>query len=84
MRVQDGDLIQDRVSRSKGVRVLVEYLPSADEGSPWQTTCVEHGGVCSHTTRRLAVSFAAVPEEWCECCAYGVDDFGDPALAGGC
>lgn len=71
MKAYDGKVIQDRIARSNGVRVIVEYLPSADEENPWQTTCSEHGGVCSHTTRALALSHAALPEGWCEDCQYG-------------
>lgn len=34
----------------------------------WETICVDHGTVCSHPTRELALSFSAAPLEWCELC----------------
>ncbi len=71
MKAYDGMVLQDRRARSNGSRVIVEFLPSADDENPWQTTCYTHGGVCSHTTRALALSFAAAPEQWCEDCMYG-------------
>ena len=70
MKAQDGDLIMRRRTR-QGPVVILEYLPSADEGNPWQTTCDEHGGVCSHTTREIAESFVPVPDQWCEDCMHG-------------
>ena len=35
---------------------------------PWFTVCVDHGGVCSHPTRKLAALHAPVPDEWCPGC----------------
>lgn len=35
---------------------------------PWSTVCEDHAGICSHRTRRLAISFASCPEEWCPEC----------------
>jgi hypothetical protein len=61
-------VLEIRRTRRTGAHVTVEYLPWADPEQPWQTTCYTHGGVCSHTTRQLATSFAHVPEEWCEDC----------------
>lgn len=39
----------------------------------WETRCFgtkdnPHNGICEHTSRKLAESFAAVPIEWCEEC----------------
>ncbi len=62
-------LVQSRVARSTGFRV--DVIDGRDRGEGWETICCEHGGVCSHDSRALAVSFAACPEEWCEDCMHG-------------
>jgi len=67
----DETVIQERKARSTGTVVVVQYAPSHDEGSPWETVCMEHGGVCCHTSRRLALDWAPHPDEWCEDCMYG-------------
>lgn len=77
-------IVLERKARSTGTTVqLVDRGPleeddGRDEGDDrWETICVEHGGVCSHQTRKLARSFMAAPEEWCE----AGDDGGCMALA---
>lgn len=40
----------------------------------WFTLCEDHGGVCSHPTRKLAVFWSSVPDQWCPTCQ-------DPASA---
>ncbi|HEX6940624.1 MAG TPA: hypothetical protein VF158_14500 [Longimicrobiales bacterium] len=65
--------VQMRRARSTGCLVGVYYAPEAgmddDEGrAPWSTVCEEHGHVCAHETRALAVAHAAAPEGWCEAC----------------
>lgn len=59
--------IQVRCARSSGTRI--EVWRSVDFGdeqtAPWVTVC-EHGSICEHDTRELAVAWASVPEQWCE------------------
>lgn len=51
---------------------LVDRGKSSEWGDwRWETICVEHGGVCSHETRKLAEQWMAHPDEWCEDCMYG-------------
>jgi hypothetical protein len=64
-------LIQSRKARATGTVVDVVYAPDADPAQPWETICAEHGGVCSHQTRALAMAWAPHPDEWCEDCMYG-------------
>jgi hypothetical protein len=68
-----GHVVKTSTARSNGTKVdLVDLGPTRGEGEPrWETICVEHGGVCSHDTRKLAESFMAAPEEWCEDCMHG-------------
>lgn len=61
-------------TRARSTGTLVEVIDnrdgSFDAGDPngWFTVCVEHGGVCSHETRALALAWKAEPEMWCEGC----------------
>jgi hypothetical protein len=70
-------VIQTRRSRQTGT--LVEVIDDRDgsfgSGGSWATVCVDHGGICSHDTRALALDFAPVPNEWCPTCQElsGVD-----------
>ncbi len=66
----DQRLIQSRKARVNGVIVDVIYA-NQDPDQPWETICVEHGGVCSHQTRALVMGWAPHPDEWCEDCMYG-------------
>jgi hypothetical protein len=59
-------LVQSTRARSTGT--VIEVLDRRDDGEGWETICVDHGGVCTHDTRALAVSFASAPEEWCPTC----------------
>jgi hypothetical protein len=47
----------------------------ADDDNGWFTVCTDHGGVCSHPTRKLATAWAPVPNEWCPDCQ---DDLPSP------
>lgn len=61
-----------RLCRSTGTTVaLVDRGADDDEDNRWETICVDHGGVCSHQSRKLATEFLSHPEEWCEDCMYG-------------
>lgn len=39
-----------------------------DGANDWWTICEDHGTVASHETRRLAESFMAVPNQFCDEC----------------
>jgi hypothetical protein len=65
-RAHDGQLILERRCRATGTTVQLVYSPSADEENPWETICVDHGGVCSHQSRVLATAWLSHPDEWCE------------------
>ena len=58
-----------RKSRKTGMTVIVS-APGVEavEEEGWLTICDEHGGVCSHKTRRLAEKFAPRSDEWCCYC----------------
>lgn len=60
-----------RRCRATGTIVLLLHAPEADPDQPWETVCDEHGGVCSHETRRVAEGWLSHPDEWCEDCMYG-------------
>jgi hypothetical protein len=70
-------VVTERRARATGTTVqLVDRGRYTDcsESEPehrWETICVEHGGVCSHETRKLAEGWLAHPDEWCEDCMYG-------------
>jgi len=55
-------------ARSTGTVVILNDRGRSDEWGDWrwETVCEEHGGVCSHETRKLATEWMAHPEEWCE------------------
>lgn len=59
-------------SRQTGTTVEVidnrDGMFDSDDPNGWFNLCVEHGGVCSHSTRELAKRFAPVPREWCPTC----------------
>ena len=57
-----------RRARATGTVVALVYDAAADSEQPWETVCVEHGGVCSHPTRKLAESHLPYPDGWCEDC----------------
>ena len=42
--------------------------------NPWYTVCDTHGYLASHPSRRLAVQWAAYPDDWCEECRKLVSD----------
>lgn len=70
------NVLQERRARSTGtvVRVIDNRDGSFDTNSaenPWYTVCADHGGVCSHMTRRLALDWAPVPDQWCPICQAG-------------
>lgn len=68
----DETVLLERRARATGTVVLLVYNAGADPDQPWETICVDHGGVCSHETRALATGWLSHPDEWCEDCMYGV------------
>jgi hypothetical protein len=56
-------------ARARSTGTIVEVWRSIDFGdeqsADWVTVC-EHGSICEHETRALALAFSAAPEEWCE------------------
>jgi len=63
-------------SRSRATGTMVSVIDNRDGGFdagdlPWFTLCEYHGGVASHPTRKLAESWAPVPDEWCPGCQKG-------------
>lgn len=67
----DETILIERRARATGTLVQLVYNFGADPEQPWETICVDHGGVCSHETRPLATSWLAHPDEWCEDCTHG-------------
>lgn len=61
--------IQTRRTRQTGTVVdVIDRRDDDDGGGCWETICVDHGTVCSHETRALALYFAPSPLDWCESC----------------
>jgi hypothetical protein len=59
--------------RARATGTTVQVVDNRDgsfdfDDLPWFTVCVDHGGVCSHETRRDAASWASVPDQWCPIC----------------
>lgn len=70
-------VIQDRVCRATGARVVVIDATCSDafdpaEGGRWVTWCDRHETFAQHETRQAAVEWAADPEVWCGLCAEGI------------
>lgn len=66
------NVIRETKNRLTGTTILVvdNRDGSMDDSPvelPWFTVCDDHGNICSHPTRKLAESHAAVPE-WCPDC----------------
>lgn len=67
-------ILVERRARATGTVVqLVDRGTYTDclEDNPehrWETICVDHGGVCSHETRKLAEGWLPHPDEWCDDC----------------
>lgn len=79
-------VVKSRTARSTGLLVeLIDAEASPDfdpaEGGRWVTLCVEHSEFVQHETRRLATSFLATPEEWCEACRPVAEERAAPNLA---
>ena len=77
IRTTEDWVVQDRVCRETGGRVLVidaRLAPDFDEheGGRWVTWCDRHETFAQHATRALAVAWAAVPTVWCGMCAEGL------------
>ncbi len=72
MNDTDPNIIQERRARSTGTIVQVvdnrDGNIDTDPDLPWFTICCDHGGCVGHPTRRLAVSWASEPENWCPTC----------------
>jgi hypothetical protein len=64
------ELIRRR-ARSTGTEVVLVDRGDYDDGHRWETICADHGGVCSHETRKLAEQWLPHPDEWCEDCMHG-------------
>jgi hypothetical protein len=65
-------VVSEHRSRATGTTVAVidnrdGSFDSSDENG-WFTVCQDHGGVCSHPTRKLAADWAPVPDQWCPTC----------------
>lgn len=66
------EILRRRARATGTVVALVDRGGSDGYGDwRWETICVEHGGVCSHETRKLAEAWLSHPDEWCEDCMYG-------------
>jgi hypothetical protein len=62
-------VVQTRRNRQTGTLIdVIDRRDDHDGGGDWETICVEHGTVCSHETRSLALYFAPSPLDWCETC----------------
>lgn len=62
-----------KTSRARSTGTTVELHDNRrgdydDGGLGWITHCADHGNYCEHESRKLAVSFMAAPEEWCDLC----------------
>ena len=57
-----------QTGRMVGVYRADEAGMESDPASPWATVCEEHNTLVCHSTRRLALSWAAEPMTWCEDC----------------
>ena len=69
-------IVADRRARSTGTRVqVIDNRDGSfeDGGLDWITFCDDHGNYCEHDTRKLAESFASVPEQWCSRCDYELE-----------
>jgi hypothetical protein len=62
-------ILNRRVNRQ--TRTVIET--ARDDFLGWITICVDHGYVCEHPTRALAIGWAAEPRVWCEGCQRVVD-----------
>jgi hypothetical protein len=67
------NVVSEHRSRETGTMVQVIDNRNGEFDSfvaenPWYTHCVDHGGICSHMTRALAVTFGPVPRQWCSGC----------------
>lgn len=59
----------ERRARSTGTVVaLYRQTFECDPDLPWETLCVDHGGIVCHETRRTAEGWLSHPEEWCPVC----------------
>jgi hypothetical protein len=69
---KDQEIVQERRARSTGTLVQVVDNRNGciddDPTIPWFTICVDHGGCVGHPTRKIAIDWAAAPEEWCPTC----------------
>ena len=50
-----------------GIKVSLYRMEAEDPSCQWQNDC-EHGNCVGHRTKKLGLSFLAVPWEWCEEC----------------
>jgi hypothetical protein len=80
-----GEIVHHRVAASTGATIVVERTgpgSSIEQDRGWATVCLNHGMLIIHETRKLAVAFAAVPEEWCGDCERIADGTADRITTG--
>lgn len=75
-------IVREQKNRRTGTTVLL--IDNRDESfeemgelladGRWATCCETHGNYVLHSTRKIAESFLAVPDEYCEQCA---DELGE-------
>lgn len=75
------NIVRESRARSTGATVLLidnrdesfEEMGELLHDGRWATVCETHGTYVLHSTRRLAESFMAAPEEFCETCQDEAD-----------
>lgn len=69
---QNAGAVWSSRARSTGTVVTVYRADEAgmedDPETPWATVCEDHGSIVCHKTRRLAESWLAAPEGFCDDC----------------
>jgi len=69
---------KDSNNRATGTRIQVidQRHPDSEFGAGheyrWATICCDHSMIVDHPTLGLALSFSAVPDQWCEKCQHDV------------
>jgi hypothetical protein len=63
------DVYFERKCRETGTVVaLASPGVELNESEGWVTICVDHGGVVTHATRKLAEEWLSHPATWCPTC----------------
>lgn len=76
------NIVRSSTARSTGATVLLidnrdgsfEADDELGHEASWVTLCEFHGNFVVHATRKLAESFMAAPEDFCEQCQYELED----------